>query len=127
VVALVAGGKKAGATGNGFGGGVVSDRSRHAAELNPEGTDYLLRPDASPEATLAPALETLRQLLSQCPGPLTRQEIIARWPGSDPPPRPDSLWRTLTRGCALGILIRTGAGTKAEAFRDGLAEEQPAA
>ncbi len=63
----------------------------------------------------------MRQLLSQIPASLTRQEILARWPESEPPPRADSLWRTLARGCELGILVRTGAGTKAEAFRYGLA------
>jgi hypothetical protein len=93
-----------------------------AADLNPEGTDYLLLPDALPEAVLAPTLETLRQLLSQSPTPLTRQEILARWPESEPPPRPDSLWRSLTRSCELGILVRTGAGNKAEAFRYRLAD-----
>jgi hypothetical protein len=98
-----------------------------AAELNSDGTDYVLLPDVLPEAALAPALETLRQLLSQSPAPLTRQEIVARWPESEPPPRADSLWRTLTRGCELGILVRTGDGNKAEAFRYGLAERQPAA
>jgi hypothetical protein len=96
-----------------------------AAELNPEGTDYVLLPDAPPEAGLTPALETLRQLLSQSPTPLTRQEILAHWPESEPPPRADSLWRTLARGCELGILFRTGAGTKVEAFRYGLAQRPP--
>ncbi len=95
---------------------------RVTAELNPEGTDYRLLPDAPPEPVLAPTLETLRQLLSQSPAPLTRQEILARWPDAEPPPRPDSLWRTLSRGCELGLFIRTGAGTKAEAFRYGLAQ-----
>lgn len=98
-----------------------------AAELNPEGTDYLLLPDDPPEAALAPALETLRQLLSQSPAPLTRQEILARWPEDEPPPRADSLWRSLTRGCELGIFVRTGAGNKVEAFRYGLAQGQPGA
>jgi hypothetical protein len=93
-----------------------------AAELNAEGTDYVLLPDAPPEAGLTPALETLRQILSQSPTPLTRQEILARWPESEPPPRADSLWRTLARGCELGILVRTGAGTKVEAFHYGLAQ-----
>jgi hypothetical protein len=97
-----------------------------AALLNPEGTDYVLLPEVSPEAAVAPALETLRQLLSESAGPLTRQEILARWPESEPPPRADSLWRTLTRACELGIFIRTGEGTKAEAFRYGLAGRQPA-
>src|SRR5207302_11083766 len=98
-----------------------------AAELNPEGTDYLLLADDPAEAPLAPALETLRQLLGQSPGPLTRQEILARWPEGEPPPRADSLWRCLTRGCELGILVRTGAGAKADAFRYGLAQHQPGA
>jgi hypothetical protein len=47
------------------------------AELNPEGTDYLLLPDGPPGAGLAPALETVRHLLGQSPAPLTRQEILA--------------------------------------------------
>lgn len=97
-----------------------------AAELNPEGTDYLLLADGPPEAALALALDTLRQLLSQSLAPLTRQEILAHWPKAEPP-RADSLWRILARGCELGILVRTGAGTKAEAFRYGLAQPQPAA
>ena len=57
--------------------------------------------------------------------PLTRQDILARWPEPAPPPRPDSLWRTPTRGCELGVLVRTGAGTKGEAFRYGLAQHEP--
>jgi hypothetical protein len=98
-----------------------------AAELNPEGTDYLLLPDGPPEAAVAPALETVRQLLSQSPEPLTRQEILARWPEGERPPHPDSLWRTLARGCELGIFVRTGEGNKAEAFRYGLAQGLPVA
>jgi hypothetical protein len=96
-----------------------------AAELSPEGTDYLVLADGPPEAALAPALETLVQLLRQGPAPLTRQEILARWPEGEPPPRADSLWRCLTRGCESGLLVRTGAGNKAEAFRYGLAQYQP--
>ncbi len=70
-----------------------------------------------------PARDTLRQILVQSPTPLTRQEILARWPEAEPP-RADSLWRTLTRGCEMGIFVRTGAGTKAEAFRYGLIQRQ---
>ena len=92
-----------------------------AAELNAEGTDYLLLPDGPPETADAAGLATLRQLLSRSPAPLTRQEILARWPEPHPQ-HPDSLWRSLARGCELGHLVRTGAGTKAEGFRYGLAE-----
>jgi hypothetical protein len=94
-----------------------------AAELNPEGTDYRLLADGPPGAVLPPALETLRQVLGGSPDPLTRHEILARWPGGEPP-RADSLWRTLARGCELGLLVRTGAGNRAEAFRYALAPHQ---
>jgi hypothetical protein len=98
-----------------------------AAELKPEGTDYLLLPDSPAQAALTPMLETLRQLLSRSPAPLARQEILAQWPESEAPPRAESLWRTLARGVELGIFVRTGAGNKAEAFRYGLAKEEPPA
>jgi hypothetical protein len=97
-----------------------------AAELNPEGTDYLLLPDTLAEAAQAPALETLRQLLKEAPEPLTRADILARWPASEPRPHADSLSRTLVRGCEVGMLVRTGAGTKAEAFGYTLATRPPA-
>jgi hypothetical protein len=98
-----------------------------AAELNAEGTDYLLLPDDSPAAAWPPLLETLRRLLSQQVEALTRQEILTRWPEGEAPPRPDSLWRALTRGCELGLLVRSGEGNKAEAYRYGVAPSQPAA
>jgi hypothetical protein len=56
-------------------------------------------------------LETLRQLLGQCPAPLTRQEILDRWPEANQP-RADLPWRALARGCELGVLVRTAAGTR---------------
>lgn len=95
--------------------------------MDPEEIDYLLLADNPPGAALAPALETVRRLLSQSAAPLTRQETLDRWPEGEPPPRADSLWRALTRGCELGVLVRTGAGNKAEAFRYGLAKRDPAA
>jgi hypothetical protein len=95
-----------------------------AAELNPEGTDYRLLADAPPGEALASAVDMVRQLLAQSPAPLTRQEILDRWPEGEPPPRADSLWRSLGRGCELGLFVRSGAGNKAEAFRYGLAPGQ---
>jgi hypothetical protein len=62
------------------------------------------------------------QVLSQSPEPLTRQEILDRWPEGERP-RADSLWRCLARGCEAGVFVRTGAGSKAEAFRYGLAQQ----
>jgi hypothetical protein len=100
---------------------------RVAAELNPEGADYLLLAEDLPEAALTPAIETLRQLLGQSPEPVTSYQILARWPDGKRPPRADSLWRSLTRGCERGILVRTGAGTKVEALRYTVAEGQTGA
>lgn len=92
-----------------------------AAELNPEGTDYIVLSEGAPAAGLAPCLETLRQLLKESPYPLTCQEILDCWPETEPRPRADSLRRTLKHGCELGVLVREGEGTKAEAFRYGAA------
>jgi hypothetical protein len=108
-----------------YGVGRYPGTLRHvAAELNPEGTDYLLLPDGPPQAAPPAALETLVRLLQESPEPLTRQEILARWPEGEPPPRADSLWRSLARGCELGLLVRSGEGTKVDAFRYGLAPPQ---
>jgi hypothetical protein len=86
------------------------------AELNPEGTDYVLLEDSS--RPHPPLLSTLQTLLAECPTPLTHREILARWPG--PAPREDSLWRTLARGCEVGVFTRSGSGTKTDAFRYGV-------
>jgi AAA domain len=88
-----------------------------AAEMNPEGTDYVQVADTPAEQTLGPIMEKLQQLLRERPAPLTRQEILNSWPPPGPPPRADSLGRCLMRACEQGILTRSGPGTKAEAFR----------
>jgi hypothetical protein len=51
--------------------------------------------------------------------PLTRQELLARWP--EPAPRPDSLWRALASGVERGLFTVRGAGTRTDPFRYGLA------
>jgi hypothetical protein len=90
-----------------------------SAELNAAGTDYALVPDGPPPSLLGPVLA----LLAQSAAPLTCQELLARWPGAAP--RADSLRRTLARGCETGLLVRTGSGTKVEAFRYGVREAEP--
>jgi hypothetical protein len=97
---------------------------RVAAELTLEGTDYRVLPDDPPQAALPTALENVRKLLRESDGPLTCQEILARWPEVEPRPRADSLWRSLARACELGILVRWGDGTKNAAYRYGLASLQ---
>jgi hypothetical protein len=86
------------------------------ADLNPEGTDYLLV-EGSP-APHPPVLSTLQTLLTASPTPLTRRELLDRWPA--PAPHIDSLSRTLARGYELGLFTATGKGTKTEPFRFGV-------
>lgn len=94
-----------------------------AAELNADGTDYVLLPDSPPPH--APMLATLQTLLTASPAPLTCRELLTRWPGAAP--RPDSLWRALANGLARGLLVATGTGTKTDAFGFGLAPPAHAA
>ena len=91
------------------------------AELNAEGTDYVLCAGEPMEGALGRTLEAVRSLLAARPVSLTRLEILENWPGPAPP-RADSLNRCLLRACELGILTRSGTGTKTEAFRYGVAE-----
>jgi hypothetical protein len=84
-----------------------------SAELNPEGTDYVLLPDSL--APHPPLLSTLQILLTESPTPLTRRELLDRWPGAGP--HIDSLSRTLARGIELGLFTGAGKGTKAEPLR----------
>jgi hypothetical protein len=87
-----------------------------SAELNADGTDYLLSPDGTPPCPSL--LATLQALLQASPVPLTRRELLACWP--EPAPRPDTLWRTLTRGVERGLFVVQGSGTKTDALRYGL-------
>lgn len=89
------------------------------AELNPEGTDYVLVADCP--TPRPPLLAILQTLLTESPTPLTRRELLARWPGAVP--REDTLWRTLARGVERGLFVVSGAGTKTDAFRYGLVSQ----
>jgi len=90
------------------------------AELNLEGTDYILQPDSLPPPPSL--LATLQALLTDSATPLTCQDLIARWPGD--PPRHDSLWRTLERAVDRGLFaVEAGSGTKNDAYRYGIANQ----
>ena len=87
------------------------------AELNPEGTDYILVDgNVVPPPTLLTAVQSL---LAASPGPLTQKELLARWPGA--PPHGDSLWRALSQGLETGLFTATGEGTKNDPHRFAMA------
>ena len=85
-----------------------------AAELNPEGTDYLLLPTTRRRRRSSRPWKRCDGVAPK-PRPLTRQ-------GSSPAGRRASraacrlAVRTLTRGCELGLLVRTGEGTRRRRF-----------
>jgi hypothetical protein len=88
-----------------------------SAELSQHGSDYLLQGDGHSHALPMLTLHTVCDILRLSAGPLTRQDLLTRWPDSTPAPRADSLWRTLTRACQEGVLFRTGIGTRLHPFR----------
>jgi hypothetical protein len=91
-------------------------------EMNAEATDYAVLAEGTEDAAaFAPALDAVRTLLGQVDAPLTRQEILSRWPTPATCPTANTLWRWLTRACELGILACFGAGTKLDPFRYRLA------
>jgi hypothetical protein len=91
------------------------------AELNADGTDYVLAEASPPPPN--PLLATVETLLAASSTPLTRQELLARWPGH--PPHPDSLWRTLSRAAEHGRVTITGTGTKTDDLRYALGNRTP--
>jgi hypothetical protein len=94
-------------------------------EMNAEATDYAILADCDLDpAAFAPALDTLRTPLAAEQAPLTRHEILARWPSPATRPTPNTLWRWLCRACELGVLARHGSGSKTDAFRDGVAASE---
>jgi hypothetical protein len=65
----------------------------------------------------APNLDTLMAILRASPEPLTRLDILSRWPTHQTPPHRDSLTRSLSHACDHRLLTRTGQGTKFDPFR----------
>jgi hypothetical protein len=59
----------------------------------------------------------MRTLLAAAGAPLTRHEILSRWPSPVTRPTPNTLRRWLNRACELGVLARHGSGSKTDAFR----------
>lgn len=66
-----------------------------------------------------PSLDAACAMLHQAGTPLTRQEILDRWPYAATRPTANTLWRWLKRGRALGALVRHGDGIRGDAHRYG--------
>ena len=86
------------------------------AELNAEGTDYVLLPDSL--APYPPLFLTVQTLLTESPTRFICHDLRERWPGLTP--REDSLRRTLVLGVERGFFAVAGKGTKTEPLRFGV-------
>lgn len=92
-------------------------------ELSADGTDYLVRTDA----TGTPLVQTwpeVHALLSSVSDKLSQQEILQRWPGDDPPER-STLCRWLKRATQQGVICCTGTGYRSDGFRYWLPGREP--
>lgn len=94
-------------------------------ELNPEGTEYTLLPDLGP-GDLHRHWDQLSAILTEATSPLSRREIIERWPDAEVP-TPTTLWRWLDHAFAHGLVAREGTGLKKEPFRYRLKRQETAA
>jgi hypothetical protein len=92
--------------------------------MDEAGADYAVLAESEEVEGFAPAFDTLHDILQRSPTPMTREQIRQAWPLHLPPPPGNTLWRWLSRGCALGLFARSGAGTRVEPFRYALTQPQ---
>src|SRR5439155_8660036 len=85
-------------------------------ELNPEGTDYLVRTDAtgSPVVKIRPELFAI---LSNVFEKLTLEQIQEHWPEEEPRPNNSTLSRWLKRATEQSEICCSGTGIRGDAFR----------
>ncbi len=107
---------------------VIEAYSRHdetprrlVLELSADGTDYLAHGDLQ-EDDFAPQWAILEQILRSATYPLTRLEILRRWPRQQRKPDEATLWRWLQRVLGEGAVVQEGRGKRNDPFRFRLAE-----
>jgi hypothetical protein len=93
-------------------------------ELTADGTDYRVVPGGVGES-FTEGWAAVAEVLTAAGRPLTRRELLARWP-DDSPPEPTLLWRCLERAVAEGLAERTGTGLKSDPFRYWVVGRNPA-
>jgi len=89
---------------------------RLAIELTADGTGYVDLGDflgREPDR----GWHLVSQVLSASPEPLTRHEILARWPVTERRPHKVTLWQWLDRAAADGRVMRLGTGHRDKPYR----------
>jgi hypothetical protein len=101
-----------------------SQTRRHVIiELNPEGTDYLLRGTLADEKTAA-CWDGTRWVLQGVDEPVTQREILDNWLEELEKPDIGTISRTLKMALADGRVCQTGKGLKNDLFRYWLPERE---
>jgi hypothetical protein len=93
-------------------------------ELNAEGTDYLVRTDASGSPLVRP-WPAMQHILAEATDKLTLQTILQRWPEEPDAPDASTLWRWLKRATRQGVVCCAGSGYRGDAFRYWLPGREP--
>lgn len=94
------------------------------AELHINGTEYRVISDQDVSDDFSANWDTIAAVLSATAAPLTRQELLHRWPAARSAPHVATVWRWLGRAVELGLVVRTGKGTKLDPCRYQLRMEE---
>lgn len=89
---------------------------RLVIELARAGDDYQVL-DQDVGADMVAGWDMIALMLLTAKQPLTRSEILARWPASQAVPHEATLWRWLARAQEIGLIVCEGDGIKHGAFR----------
>ncbi|MCI0462695.1 MAG: AAA family ATPase [Gemmataceae bacterium] len=102
-----------------------SETPRHLIlELNADGSDYLVRTDA----TGVPLVRTwpeVYSILARATDRLSQQNILERWPDEQDPPDRSTLSRWLKRATQQGVICCSGTGYRGDGFRYWLPSREP--
>jgi AAA domain len=98
-------------------------RRRLILELNPEGTDYLVRQPGQEESG-AECWDVICMVLNDARERLTRREILEEWPEDFSKPDSTTIWKLLNRGIEQGKIRKRGSSRKYDPFRYWLPEKE---
>jgi len=92
------------------------------AEMHVTGTSYRVLSDNDVSDDFSANWDAIAAALASAATPLTRQDLLKYWPANRSVPHPGTLWRWLQRAQELGLVEKSGTGTKSEPFRFRLRE-----
>ena len=90
--------------------------ARLAVELTPDGTDYVALGDFLAGADFV-GWRVVTGLLAGTTEPLTRQQLLARWPATERRPHGVTVWKWLDAAAAVGRVVRRGTGRRNNPYR----------